>query len=414
VKQERLQRLKGLRVLAVDDVAINQTVIEQLLKSEGALVTLAANGRLGADAVLSAPAGQGFDVVLMDIQMPVMDGYEATRLIRSAPQLAQLPIIAVTANVLDADRARCLEAGMNHHVGKPYDLDELVAVICSLTGRQRAVPDAIPALPQPGTAHSSAAVVTAQPMHAYWIRATALQIVPDLVTLLKQGVLLQVLDSVESLESLLAAGAPAGLLVLDRATVTSAALHASGRSSNGASMKVMPMIALADAPTEEEMLACRRAGVVDMVPHQFALKYLPEIGKRYLDEQGVPRVDLHQNIAAIDSRRAMAHMQADAVFFGSLLRAFFDELPGRTKQFQDDWSGNAQQLKHHSHSLKGLARTLGLHELAEVAVQIEVQGAQGASPDAALLTQLEGELESAGFQILRWLHMHQDAAGAQP
>ena len=410
---QRPQRLEGLRVLAVDDVSINQTVIKELLKSEGALVSLASNGRLAVDAVLLAQAGQAFDLVLMDIQMPVMDGYEATRLIRSVPQLAQLPIIAVTANVLESDRALCLAAGMNHHVGKPYDLDELVAVIRSYTGLQHGAAQDAPALPQVHTAPLSQDLVTAQPMHVYWIRATAQQALPDAAALLQQGVLLRVLESLDGLAELLESGAPAGLLVMDQTTATSAALRALGRSRNGASMKAMLMIALADAATEEEMRASRRAGAVDVLPQQFALHHLPDMGKRYLDAQGKPRLDVSRNIAAIDSPAAMAHMQADAMFFGSLLRAFFDELPGRKTQFQEDWGCNGQQIQHHSHALKGLARTLGLHHLAEVAVQTETRARQGDALDTALLGQLEGELQSAGFQILRWLQLHKDVAGVQ-
>ena len=406
--KERPQRLKGLRVLAVDDMPINQTVIEQLLNWEGAQVTLAVNGKLAVEAVLSAPADAGFDVVLMDIQMPVMDGYEATRQLRGMPQFARLPIIAVTANVLESDRALSLAAGMNHHVGKPYDLDELVGVICSVIAAQPGAAEATLALPQAATAPGSEAEPSTQPLHVYWLQGKTPQIFPDAAILLHQGVVLEVLDSVEALAARLEGQAPAGLLVLDQETATGPALAALALASRGASMQAMPMIALAEAATEEQMHACRRAGVVDLVPSQFALDTLDVLGKRYFDDQGQPRTDLQQNIDAIDSQRAMKHMQADAAFFGSLLRAFFDELPARKKQLQDDWLHQPQQIKHHSHALKGLALTLGLRQLAQVAVKAETLAAQGAVLDAGLLAQLEGELQSAGFQILRWLALHQD------
>ena len=245
-------------------------------------------------------------------------------------------------------------------------------------------------------------------MYAYWIRATPHQPVPVCDALLKQGVQLQVLESVEDLGLLLDANAPTGLLVVDQATATSAAMRALGSGLKGASMKAMQMIALADAATDEEMRACLRAGVVDMVPNQFALNYLNVIGKRHLNNRGERPLDEKLEITAIDSQRAMKHMQADAAFFGSLLRAFFDELPARKKQLQDDWLHRPQQIKHHSHALKGLALTLGLRQLAQVAVKAETLAAQGAALDAGLLEQLEGELQSAGFQILRWLALHQD------
>ena len=121
------QRLEGLRLLVVEDNKINQMVAEGLLSQEGAQVTLADNGKLGVDAVAnSQPA---FDAILMDVQMPVMDGYTATRAIRHDLGMSSLPIIAMTANVMASDRAACLDAGMNDHVGKPFELDHLVELL---------------------------------------------------------------------------------------------------------------------------------------------------------------------------------------------------------------------------------------------------------------------------------------------
>ena len=125
--------LAGMRILVVEDNLINQQVAEELLNAEGALVSLAANGQLGVDAV--ATSQPPFDVVLMDIQMPVLDGYGATRKIREQLRLKDLPIIAMTANAMDSDRLACLNAGMNAHVGKPFDVAHLVTVLLRATGR---------------------------------------------------------------------------------------------------------------------------------------------------------------------------------------------------------------------------------------------------------------------------------------
>jgi CheY-like chemotaxis protein len=127
----RARRLSGLRILVVEDNPINQQVARELLMNEGADITLADNGRLGVDAVASA--APQFDVVLMDLQMPVMDGLSAARAIRSELGLATLPVIAMTANAMASDRAACLEAGMNDHVGKPFDLNHLVRVVLQHT-----------------------------------------------------------------------------------------------------------------------------------------------------------------------------------------------------------------------------------------------------------------------------------------
>ena len=121
------QRLAGMRLLVVEDNKINQLGAKGLLSQEGALVTLADNGKLGMQALAKTP--DAFDVVLMDVQMPVMDGYEATRAIRQELGMTAVPIIAMTANAMASDREACLAAGMNDHVGKPFEIDQLVALL---------------------------------------------------------------------------------------------------------------------------------------------------------------------------------------------------------------------------------------------------------------------------------------------
>ncbi len=128
-KASRQGRLDGLRLLVVEDNLVNQQVARELLSAEGAQVVIAANGQLGVAAV--AAATPPFDAVLMDIQMPVMDGYTATRTIRQELGLTRLPIIAMTANAMASDREACLNVGMNDHVGKPFDLPHLVDVLLS-------------------------------------------------------------------------------------------------------------------------------------------------------------------------------------------------------------------------------------------------------------------------------------------
>ena len=126
--------LAGMRILVVEDNLINQQVAEELLTAEGAIVSLAANGELGVAAVRAA--APQFDVVLMDIQMPVLDGYAATRQIRKelGLGLVDLPIVAMTANAMASDREACLAAGMNAHVGKPFDIAQLASQLLHITG----------------------------------------------------------------------------------------------------------------------------------------------------------------------------------------------------------------------------------------------------------------------------------------
>ena len=134
-------RLAGLRVLVVEDNPVNQAVTEGILAFEGALTTIAGNGRLAVEALRAA----SFDAVLMDLQMPVMDGYEATRIIRGELGLSRLPIIAVTAHALAEERQRCLEAGMNEHISKPVDPERLVETLQKQIGA-KAEPTALPGI----------------------------------------------------------------------------------------------------------------------------------------------------------------------------------------------------------------------------------------------------------------------------
>ena len=120
-------RLPHMRLLVVEDNLNNQQVARELLQGEGALVSVANDGQAGVKAVVNA--NPPFDVVLMDLQMPVMDGFEATRVIRQEMGLLDLPIVAMTANALHSDREACLAAGMNEHIGKPFDLTKLVDVL---------------------------------------------------------------------------------------------------------------------------------------------------------------------------------------------------------------------------------------------------------------------------------------------
>jgi len=117
--------LAGARILLVEDNSINQQVAREILERFGARVAVARHGGEAVDMVQAA----GYDVVLMDVQMPVMDGLAATRHIRALPQLADLPIVALTAHALTEDRDRCLAAGMNDYLTKPIDADQLLATL---------------------------------------------------------------------------------------------------------------------------------------------------------------------------------------------------------------------------------------------------------------------------------------------
>jgi two-component system sensor histidine kinase/response regulator len=114
-------RLAGARILLVEDNAINQQIAVELLEGVGATVAVANNGREAVEALTAGQQPPPFDVVLMDLQMPVMDGYQATARLRAEPGLTSLPIIAMTAHATLEERQHCLSAGMNDHIAKPID-----------------------------------------------------------------------------------------------------------------------------------------------------------------------------------------------------------------------------------------------------------------------------------------------------
>jgi signal transduction histidine kinase/DNA-binding response OmpR family regulator len=127
LKKVTEKRLAGMRLLVAEDNDINQEVIEQIFVRAGAEVVLVGNGQ-EAVAALQVPGAQ-FDAVLMDIRMPVMDGYTATRMIRAELGLLNLPIIAVTAFASPQDREKSRQAGMSGHIVKPINVDDLLEIL---------------------------------------------------------------------------------------------------------------------------------------------------------------------------------------------------------------------------------------------------------------------------------------------
>ena len=133
---QELELEHPLRLLVVEDVAVNRELIITLLRPFDIEIETAENGELAVQAIAERP----FDLVLMDIQMPVMDGLTATRAIRAlaTSQARTLPIVAMTANVLPDQVQKCLEAGMDDHLGKPIDPARLLEVLSEWPDRERA------------------------------------------------------------------------------------------------------------------------------------------------------------------------------------------------------------------------------------------------------------------------------------
>ena len=158
--------LSGLRVLLVEDNPINQQLAFELIESQNGEVHVAANGEEAIARIRAHPSDH-YAVVLMDLQMPVMDGYEATRLLRLDHRYVNLPIVAVSAHAMDDERERCLVLGMNAHISKPFEPELLYATLAQFRSAASAL--------RPGPVTSAAARAPDPP-------ALELPVVPGLDT----------------------------------------------------------------------------------------------------------------------------------------------------------------------------------------------------------------------------------------
>jgi len=139
---ENSDAIRGAKVLLVEDNELNQMVATEMLESAGLLVTVAINGELALEKLRT----ETFDAVLMDVQMPVLDGLETTRRLRTMPGLGALPIIALTAHTMAQDRQHCLDVGMNDYISKPINSGELRRVLAKwIRPRQQLLPAPPPA-----------------------------------------------------------------------------------------------------------------------------------------------------------------------------------------------------------------------------------------------------------------------------
>ena len=130
MKSPEIHTIKGTRILLVEDNELNAEIAKTVLEDDGALVTRVGDGQQAVELFKEKPTGT-FDAILMDLMMPVMDGYTATRKIRELERsdAKTVPIIAMTANAFDEDRKRSREAGMNGHLAKPLNIQDIIGTI---------------------------------------------------------------------------------------------------------------------------------------------------------------------------------------------------------------------------------------------------------------------------------------------
>ena len=137
IEPSAIHTIKGKRILLVEDNELNAEIAKTVLEDVGALITRAENGQQALELFKEKPAGT-FDVILMDLMMPVMDGYTATKKIRSLERsdAKTIPIIAMTANAFQEDAEKCIAVGMNAHLAKPLDIEKMMITICHLVKKE--------------------------------------------------------------------------------------------------------------------------------------------------------------------------------------------------------------------------------------------------------------------------------------
>ena len=155
VVDPRLATLRGARILLVEDNDINQLIARALLEDVGLVVEVANNGQIALERVQES----AYDLVFMDMQMPVMDGVTATREMRKLQRLAHLPIVAMTANAMERDRQMCMDAGMNDFLVKPIDQEDMLGILLRWILPPGAAP--VPAAPKLEAAASTPSAATA-------------------------------------------------------------------------------------------------------------------------------------------------------------------------------------------------------------------------------------------------------------
>lgn len=327
--QEAGAALAGVRVLLVEDNAVNQELARELLVRHGIQVEVANDG---AEA-LARLAAEVFDGVLMDCQMPVMDGYTATRRLREDPRFRDLPVIAMTANAMAGDREKVLAAGMNDHIPKPINVEQMLRTMARWIRPAR--PAAVPAAP--------------------WTAAS----VPT---------------ATSSAATDMAASASATVSAAATKTRTQAAAAGAGGGPLASSPEPTPPSTLG-TPVPRVPLSAPPPGA---------------------PLEGTP-VSAWPELPGIDLQAGLARVERDQGLYLKLLRRFRADQAGFGTAFRAAWSqGDRETATRLAHTLKGLAGNLGAHVLQEAARRLEMASREVvAAPEVMIPAEKAATPESA-------------------
>lgn len=282
-RQLILDRFRHARVLLVEDNAINRELAMELLHGAGLAVDIATNGSEALEKV----SANGYDIVLMDIQMPVMDGLQATRLIRELPAWKSVPILAMTANAFADDRAACKDAGMDDFIGKPVDPHMLYALIYKWLAASKQGTEQ-------GTPAGSGASGMAQMLRQTYPDARLLVVEDEQINqmVIKEnlefaGMQVDVAaDGVEALELLGRDDRPAyAMILMDLHMPRMNGLQTTRQIRRLHGNLNIPIIAMTASASDEDMQACMTAGMSDAVDKPINPEQLYGVLQKWLGRQ---------------------------------------------------------------------------------------------------------------------------------
>jgi signal transduction histidine kinase/CheY-like chemotaxis protein/HPt (histidine-containing phosphotransfer) domain-containing protein len=381
----------GRRVLIVEDNRINQRVVTELLGEVQCEFTVANNGREGLAALDAGP----FDLVLMDVQMPELDGYEATRILRQNPRYAELPVIAMTAHAMQGDRDRCLAAGMNDVVHKPVDVDRFFATLARWMP-WRAPPRAADAdAASPPRDDSGPALPTLLPgidgadllRRTSGNHALAREMVQRFIT--RRGDAIAVLRDALLRNDTETVRHQLHQLAGEAGTIGATALFGCANTLQGAAF------------------AGNLAAVTNGLPRLQAALEAVLAGAPLLAEAPAP------TLPGIDVAAGLRRLSGKTEIYQELLRDFVTDHGAGAQVIAVALArGDAEGALQKAHAMRGVAANLGLTDVQAAAAALEAELRGGRTPASALVDQLAAAVAVALASIERWAAAPRAAAAA--
>jgi CheY-like chemotaxis protein/signal transduction histidine kinase len=386
-----LADIHGARVLLVDDNDLNQQVGRDLIESVGLTVDIAEDGQMALDLLAKAI----YDIVLMDMQMPIMDGVTAAGLIRKQAHMAKLPIVAMTANAMSVDRERCFSAGMNDHLPKPIEPDELFAMLLKWIPVKKTDETLPPFLAKPSL-DSKAGLVTLYGARALLVDDDALIQLLVINQLKSLGVVVSVVGNGEQALEMLAL-ARYDIVLMDIQMPVMNGLLATQLIRTQSTLASLPVIAMTGNTTEENYKQCREVGINDFLPKPVDSDDLFAMLLKWIivPEGGFKSERMLQSNVINDPLLAIAGLNV-AVGMKRVLnkRANYEALLQRFVNGQGDAVARIHNLlaaekiddaRRVIHTFKSTAATIGAEQLAKMAAEIEAEWTKNPQVNMSLL-----------------------------